>query len=80
MVDLYKKNIWRDTKTVNVISTGCFSKITKVMVAALKFFVTVDANDSSDDSDSSSSDDVNTFQIIFFLIILKNTDLFKIFY
>lgn len=59
MIDLYKKNIWRDTKTVNVISTGCFSKITKVMVAALKFFVTVDANDSSDESDSSSSDDVN---------------------
>jgi len=67
MVDLYKKNIWRDTKTVNVISTGCFSKITKVMVAALKFFVTVDANDSSDDSDSSSSDDVNTFQTKYYL-------------
>jgi len=59
MIDLYKKNIWKDTKTVNVISTGCFSKITKVMVAALKFFVTVDANESSDENDSSSSDDVN---------------------
>jgi protein SDA1 len=66
MVDLYKKNIWRDTKTVNVISTGCFSKITKVMVAALKFFVTVDANDSSDESDSSSSDDV--YFIIIYII------------
>jgi len=77
MVDLYKKNIWRDTKTVNVISTGCFSKITKVMVAALKFFVTVDNNDSSDDSDSSSSDDVNIFQIIYY-IVPKNTDVFKI--
>jgi len=59
MIDLYKKNIWKDTKTVNVISSGCFSKITKVMVAALKFFVTVDANESSDENDSSSSDDVN---------------------
>lgn len=73
MVDLYKKNIWRDTKTVNVISTGCFSKITKVMVAALKFFVTVDANDSSDESDSSSSDDVNIFQMIYY-IVPKNTE------
>lgn len=75
MVDLYKKNIWRDTKTVNVISTGCFSKITKVMVAALKFFVTVDANDSSDDSDSSSSDDVIIYQMIHCVVPL-NTNIF----
>lgn len=75
MVDLYKKNIWRDTKTVNVISTGCFSKITKVMVAALKFFVTVDANDSSDDSDSSSSDDdtPNTREVIMANKVSKTT-------
>lgn len=72
MVDLYKKNIWRDTKTVNVISTGCFSKITKVMVAALKFFVTVDANDSSDESDSSSSDDVNLLFYTYKLLLLLN--------
>ncbi|XP_025404914.1 protein SDA1 homolog isoform X1 [Sipha flava] len=75
MVDLYKKNIWRDTKTVNVISTGCFSKITKVMVAALKFFVTVDANDSSDESDSSSSDDdtPNTREVIMANKVSKTT-------
>lgn len=30
MVELYKKNVWNDVKTVNVIATGCFSKITKV--------------------------------------------------
>lgn len=30
MIELYKKNIWNDAKTVNVIATGCFSKITKV--------------------------------------------------
>lgn len=31
MIDLYKKNIWNDSKTVNVIATvGCFSPITKV--------------------------------------------------
>lgn len=30
MIDLYKKNVWNDTKTVNVIASGCFSKITKV--------------------------------------------------
>lgn len=30
MIELYKKNIWNDAKTVNVIASGCFSKITKV--------------------------------------------------
>lgn len=30
MIELYKKNIWNDAKTVNVISTACFSKINKV--------------------------------------------------
>jgi len=75
MIDLYKKNIWKDTKTVNVISTGCFSKITKVMVAALKFFVTVDANDSSDENDSSSSDDdtPNTREVIMANKVSKTT-------
>ncbi|KAL1138749.1 hypothetical protein AAG570_008811 [Ranatra chinensis] len=54
MIDLYKKNVWNDVKTVNVIATGCFSKITKVMVAALKFFLSVDNPEekNSDDSDS----------------------------
>lgn len=30
MIDLYKKNIWNDAKTVNVIATACTSKTTKV--------------------------------------------------
>lgn len=30
MIDLYKKNIWNDAKTVNVIGTACTSKVTKV--------------------------------------------------
>lgn len=30
MIDLYKKNIWNDEKTVNVIATACTSKVTKV--------------------------------------------------
>ena len=38
MATLYRKNVWRDAKTVNVIATGCFSKETKILVAATKFF------------------------------------------
>jgi len=55
MIQLYRKNIWNDNKTVNVIVTACCSKITKVKVTALKFFLGTDApeeNDSGNDSDS----------------------------
>jgi hypothetical protein len=30
MIELYRRNIWKDAKTVNVITTACFSKVTKV--------------------------------------------------
>lgn len=53
MIELYNKNVWNDVKTVNVIATGCFSKITKVAVASLKFFLGTDSEEKeSDDSDS----------------------------
>ncbi|KAL1517042.1 hypothetical protein ABEB36_000859 [Hypothenemus hampei] len=55
MIELYKKNVWNDAKTVNVIATACFSKITKVMVAALKFFLGKDPEEK--DSDNSDSED-----------------------
>ena len=32
MVELYRKNIWNDAKTVNVLTTACFSSVTKVSV------------------------------------------------
>lgn len=30
MIELYKKNVWKTSKTVNVIATACFSRIPKV--------------------------------------------------
>ncbi|XP_054468221.1 protein SDA1 homolog [Anoplopoma fimbria] len=53
MVELYKRNIWNDAKTVNVITTACFSKVTKIVVAGLKFFLGKD-EDEKNDSDSDS--------------------------
>ncbi|XP_060554213.1 protein SDA1 homolog [Ruditapes philippinarum] len=32
MIELYRRNIWKDAKTVNVITTACFSKVTKVLL------------------------------------------------
>merc|ERR1719450_429060 len=48
MISLYKKNVWRDAKTVNVIASACFSKVTKIMVTATKFFLGSDEDDEED--------------------------------
>lgn len=53
LIELYHKNIWNDHKTVNIIADiGCFSKITKVMVASLKFFLGRDEEEKEENSDS----------------------------
>ena len=39
MVELYNRNIWKDEKTVNVITSALFSKVTKVTPDALKITV-----------------------------------------
>ncbi|EHA99591.1 SDA1-like protein [Heterocephalus glaber] len=56
MIELYRRNIWNDAKTVNVITTACFSKVTKILVAALTFFLGKD-EDEKKDSDSASEDE-----------------------
>uniref|UniRef100_A0A8C5NVC4 Protein SDA1 n=1 Tax=Jaculus jaculus TaxID=51337 RepID=A0A8C5NVC4_JACJA len=56
MIELYRRNIWNDAKTVNVITTACFSKVTKILVAALTFFLGKD-EDEKQNSDSESEDE-----------------------
>ncbi|KAM4719620.1 protein SDA1 homolog [Anableps anableps] len=56
MVELYKRNIWNDAKTVNVITTACFSKVTKILVGGLKFFLGKD-EDEKNESDSESENE-----------------------
>ena len=36
MVELYRKNIWNDAKTVNVLTTACFSSVTKVILTSTR--------------------------------------------
>lgn len=72
MIELYKKNIWNDTKTVNVIATGCFSKITKVMVASLKFFLGKDEEEKNSD-DSDSDDEVDPKEVMMANKVNKKT-------
>ena len=57
MIELYRRNIWNDSRTVNVLVTACHSKVTKVMVAALKFFLGSDSETQNDEKDDSDSED-----------------------
>ncbi|KAF9579986.1 Protein SDA1 [Lunasporangiospora selenospora] len=53
-IELYRKNIWNDAKTVNVIAHACFSPVTKIMVTALQFFL----GNNEDDEDSDDDDEL----------------------
>lgn len=64
MIELYKKNVWNDAKTVNVIASACFKNIegkiqpTKLTPMALKFFLGADEDNDKDDDDD--NDDIPT--------------------
>lgn len=72
MIELYKKNIWNDAKTVNVIASGCFSKIVKVMVASLKFFLGKDPDEPNSDK-SDSEDEVDPREVMMANKVNKKT-------
>ncbi|KMQ84887.1 protein sda1-like protein [Lasius niger] len=72
MIELYNRNVWNDIKTVNVIATGCFSKITKVAVASLKFFLGTDPEEEGSD-DSDSDDEPNMKEIMMANKVNKKT-------
>ncbi len=40
MIDLYKKNIWTDNRTVNIIADGCFNSSHKIRLIASHFLIT----------------------------------------
>lgn len=42
LVELFKRKVWHDTRTVNVIATACTSKNTKLLVMAINFFLGID--------------------------------------
>lgn len=42
LVDLFKRKIWHDVRSANVIATACTSKNTKLLVMAINFFLGID--------------------------------------
>lgn len=71
MIDLYKKQIWNDAKTVNIISHGCFSKLTKVLKTSLLFFSS--KNEEKEESESEDEDKPTAAQIQLSLRVGKKT-------
>ncbi|KDN38379.1 SDA1-domain-containing protein [Tilletiaria anomala UBC 951] len=62
--ELWRKNIWRDAKTVQIISEGCFHPHPKVQASCIRFFLgdlhaSETANGSDDENDGSDSDETS---------------------
>eukprot|EP00127_Corallochytrium_limacisporum_P005203 Clim_evm20s201 gene=Clim_evmTU20s201 len=60
MVDLYRKQVWDDAKTVNVIASALWSPVMKLKIASLKFFLGLDRaaqglDDEDDDNEKKQS-------------------------
>jgi protein SDA1 len=57
MIELYKKNVWNDAKTVNVIASACYKnnegkiEVTKLTAMGLRFFLGSDEDDEKDSDD-----------------------------
>lgn len=54
MIDLYRKNIWNDAKTVNVIAEACLLPSSKLVATALHFFLGTDRDDKKDSDDENN--------------------------
>ena len=42
MVELYRKRVWTDTRTVNAIASACLADASKVVTTAIRFFLGID--------------------------------------
>lgn len=57
LTELYRRNLWRDARSVNVIASACFHKSPRVMLAALKFFLGHDQEGDGSDDDGDDQDE-----------------------
>lgn len=61
--ELWRKRIWDDAKTVQIVASACFHSHTKVQSAAFHFFLAESDPSGLVDSDNEEGDDVNVKQI-----------------
>lgn len=73
MIELYKKNIWRNKRNVNIIATACYAKVAKIMVTALKFFVGNDEGEQEESSSESEAEAPNVTKALLAMRVNKKT-------
>ncbi|KAJ3382656.1 hypothetical protein HDU84_004116 [Entophlyctis sp. JEL0112] len=60
MIELYRKNVWNDAKTVNVVAEAVFSTHPKIAATAVHFFLgTNDDKKDEDEDESNGGVDIN---------------------
>lgn len=72
MIQLYKKNIWNDSKTANIISLGCLNPYYKVKLIACHFLIETTENidpETSDDEDEITDPSQLRIKRVFYLNI-----------
>lgn len=55
--ELWRKNIWRDPRTVSIVAAACFHPDTKVQSAAIHFFLVTPEAGTNPDADSDEESD-----------------------
>ena len=49
--ELYRRRVWTDARTVNVIASACLSPLTRVFVSAINFFLGIETQMYEDEED-----------------------------
>ena len=57
-IKLYKRNIWNDPKTVNIIASGCFNDYYKVKLVACYFLLETTWGHEEENSDEEDDEEV----------------------
>ena len=55
LAELYRRRVWTDARTINVIASACTSSVTRVVVAALNFFLGIEVKMNEDEDEEKSS-------------------------
>ncbi|KAF5825604.1 hypothetical protein DUNSADRAFT_8159, partial [Dunaliella salina] len=55
--ELWRRHVWRDARTVNVIASAAMHKSSRIMLAAVKFFLGTDKADNAEGGSEGEEDD-----------------------